>query len=66
MLSCFLFLLLASPLILLAAEEVSFPSGELTLQGARFFQAANDYDLSPSRTLSAAMKDAGKPYENKI
>jgi carboxymethylenebutenolidase len=25
-----------------------------------FFQAANDYDLSPSTTLSAAMKDAGK------
>jgi dienelactone hydrolase len=31
-----------------------------------FFQAANDYDLSPSRTLSAAMKDAGKTYEMKI
>ena len=31
-----------------------------------FFQAANDYDLSPSKTLSAAMKDAGKPYEFKI
>jgi carboxymethylenebutenolidase len=31
-----------------------------------FFQAANDYDLAPSRTLSAAMKDAGKPYEMKI
>jgi dipeptidyl aminopeptidase/acylaminoacyl peptidase len=31
-----------------------------------FFQAANDYDLSPSRTLSAAMKNAGKPYELKI
>jgi len=31
-----------------------------------FFQAANDYDLSPSKTLSAAMKDAGKPYELKI
>ncbi len=31
-----------------------------------FFQAANDYDLSPSKTLSAAMKDAGKPYEMKI
>ena len=25
-----------------------------------FFQAANDYDLSPSATLSAAMKEAGK------
>src|SRR6267154_2652500 len=31
-----------------------------------FFQAANDYDLSPSKTLSAAMKDAGKPYQLKI
>ena len=31
-----------------------------------FFQAANDYDLSPSTTLSAAMKDAGKTYELKI
>ena len=31
-----------------------------------FFQAANDYDLSPSRTLSAAMKSAGKTYEMKI
>jgi dipeptidyl aminopeptidase/acylaminoacyl peptidase len=31
-----------------------------------FFQAANDYDLSPSKTLSAVMKDAGKPYEFKI
>jgi carboxymethylenebutenolidase len=31
-----------------------------------FFQAANDYDLAPSKTLSAAMKDAGKTYEVKI
>jgi carboxymethylenebutenolidase len=31
-----------------------------------FFQAANDYDLSPSRTLSAAMRDAGKEFEIKI
>jgi carboxymethylenebutenolidase len=31
-----------------------------------FFQAENDYDLSPSRILSAAMKDAGKQYELKI
>src|SRR5580700_4349745 len=31
-----------------------------------FFQAANDYDLSPSKTLSAEMKDASKPYEVKI
>jgi carboxymethylenebutenolidase len=31
-----------------------------------FFQAENDYDLSPSRTLSAAMKDAGKEFEIKI
>jgi carboxymethylenebutenolidase len=31
-----------------------------------FFQAANDYDLSPSKMLSEAMKDAGKPYEFKI
>src|SRR5881296_3672021 len=31
-----------------------------------FFQAANDYDLTPSRTLSAAMKEAGKIYEMKI
>ena len=31
-----------------------------------FFQAENDYDLSPSRILSAAMKDAGKAFEVKI
>ena len=31
-----------------------------------FFQAANDYDLSPSNTLSAAMKEAAKPYQLKI
>jgi len=31
-----------------------------------FFQAENDYDLSPSRTLSGAMKSANKPYQLKI
>jgi len=31
-----------------------------------FFQAANDYDLSPSKTLAEAMKKAGKSYEMKI
>jgi len=31
-----------------------------------FFQAENDYDLSPTRTLSAAMKEAGKVFEAKI
>jgi dipeptidyl aminopeptidase/acylaminoacyl peptidase len=31
-----------------------------------FLQAENDYDLSPSRALSNAMKNAGKPYEIKI
>ena len=31
-----------------------------------FFQAANDYDLSPSKTLSTAMKDAGRRYKMKI
>jgi carboxymethylenebutenolidase len=31
-----------------------------------FFQAENDYDLSPSRRLAAAMKDAGKEFEIKI
>ncbi|HJZ88782.1 MAG TPA: prolyl oligopeptidase family serine peptidase [Polyangia bacterium] len=31
-----------------------------------FFQAQNDYDLSPTRTLSAAMQEAGKPFEVKI
>jgi dipeptidyl aminopeptidase/acylaminoacyl peptidase len=31
-----------------------------------FFQAENDYDLSPSRVLSAAMKSANKPFEMKI
>ena len=31
-----------------------------------FFQAANDYDLSPSKTLSAVMKNASKTYEVKI
>ena len=31
-----------------------------------FVQAANDYDLSPSRVLSAAMNEAGKPNQMKI
>jgi carboxymethylenebutenolidase len=31
-----------------------------------FFQAANDYDLSPSRTLSTMMENAGKAYKVKI
>jgi carboxymethylenebutenolidase len=31
-----------------------------------FFQAANDYDLSPSKTLSAVMREANKAYELKI
>ena len=31
-----------------------------------FFQAENDYDLSPSKVLSAVMKDERKPYEVKI
>src|ERR1700724_104658 len=31
-----------------------------------FFQPANDYELSPSRALSAAMKEAGKEFEIKI
>src|SRR4051812_13024522 len=31
-----------------------------------FFQAANDYDLAPSRVLSDAMTHAGKPYEMKV
>jgi carboxymethylenebutenolidase len=31
-----------------------------------FFQAANDYDLAPSRTLAAAMKDAGKIAQLRI
>jgi carboxymethylenebutenolidase len=31
-----------------------------------FFQAANDYDLSPSQALSAAMRDAGKTYKVRI
>ena len=31
-----------------------------------FFQAANDFDLSPSRVLSAEMKDAHKPFQIKI
>jgi carboxymethylenebutenolidase len=31
-----------------------------------FFQAENDYDLSPSRILSIEMKAVGKPYELKI
>jgi carboxymethylenebutenolidase len=31
-----------------------------------FFQAENDYDLSPSRTLTAVMKAAGRPSEMKI
>jgi dienelactone hydrolase len=46
---------------------------ELMIHAARnartpvfFFQAENDYDLSPSRTLSFQMKDAGKEAEIKI
>ena len=31
-----------------------------------FMQAENDYDLSPSRVLSGAMRDAGKPAVMKI
>ncbi len=31
-----------------------------------FIQSANDFDLSPTRTLSAVMKQAGKPFEVKI
>lgn len=31
-----------------------------------FFQAENDFDLSPSKALSKAMKDAGKTSEMKI
>jgi carboxymethylenebutenolidase len=31
-----------------------------------FFQAANDYDLTPSKALSAAMKAAGRTNEMKI
>jgi carboxymethylenebutenolidase len=31
-----------------------------------FFQAKNDYDLTPSRTLAAAMKNAGKEFKIKI
>jgi carboxymethylenebutenolidase len=31
-----------------------------------FFQAANDYDLSPSRQLPAAMRNAGKAYKVRI
>jgi carboxymethylenebutenolidase len=31
-----------------------------------FFQAENDYDVAPTRVLSASMKQAGKPYQAKI
>jgi carboxymethylenebutenolidase len=31
-----------------------------------FFQAENDYDVAPTRVLSAAMKEAGKPYQATI
>lgn len=31
-----------------------------------FFQAENDFSLAPSKTLSLAMKKAGKPYEVKF
>jgi carboxymethylenebutenolidase len=31
-----------------------------------FFQAANDFDLSPSKTLSAEMNEVGKTYKLKI
>jgi dienelactone hydrolase len=43
---------------------------ERTVRNARapifFFQAANDYDLAPTKMLAAAMQDAGKPHESKI
>ena len=31
-----------------------------------FFQAANDWNLAPTRQLSDTMKEAGKPFESKI
>jgi len=31
-----------------------------------FFQAVNDFDLSPSKTLSAEMDQVGKTYKLKI
>jgi len=31
-----------------------------------FFQARNDFDLSPTEILSSVMKDAGKPYVMKV
>jgi dipeptidyl aminopeptidase/acylaminoacyl peptidase len=31
-----------------------------------FFQAENDYDVAPTRVLSAVMRQAGKPYQAKI
>jgi carboxymethylenebutenolidase len=31
-----------------------------------FFQAANDYNLAPTKTLSLVMKQAGKPYLAKV
>jgi dipeptidyl aminopeptidase/acylaminoacyl peptidase len=31
-----------------------------------FFQAENDYDVAPTRVLSAAMKQAGKPHQATI
>jgi dipeptidyl aminopeptidase/acylaminoacyl peptidase len=31
-----------------------------------FFQAENDWNLEPTKVLSAAMKEAGRPYETKI
>ncbi len=31
-----------------------------------FFQAANDFDLSPSKTLSAEMNEVRKAYKLKI
>jgi hypothetical protein len=31
-----------------------------------FFQAANDFDLSPSKTLSAEMNEVSKTYKLKI
>ncbi len=31
-----------------------------------FLQPANDYDLAPSKTLSSAMKEAGRPFDMKI
>jgi len=47
-------------------QAVMINAVELSKAPIFFFQAANDYNLSPSRVLSKAMRKVGKQYQVKI